>query len=67
MVDLSWNGLGNAADGVFGKAVGKLVKKNWRLTHLDLSNNNLSWIDVEPLAKELENNHTLIGIHLAGN
>ena len=67
ILDLSWNALGNSQDGEFGKAMAKVIKNNSKLTHLDLSNNHLTWIDLKPIAEKLEENHTLIGIHLAGN
>jgi Ran GTPase-activating protein (RanGAP) involved in mRNA processing and transport len=43
------------------------IANNKILSHLDLSNNRLNEKDCQILAKALEENQTLIGLHMAGN
>lgn len=61
-LDLSWNNLGSSKE--FIKCLGKMIESNSSLIHLDISTNNLKYIDCQSLNKYLQNNHTLMGLHL---
>ena len=42
-------------------------KNNTELIHLDISHNNINYIDCKYLSEKVKNNHTILGIHLDGN
>lgn len=42
-------------------------KNNDRLVHVDISNNNLSWAEMEIIGEGLKSNHTILGLHVKGN
>ncbi|KAG7379683.1 TRAF3-interacting protein 1 [Phytophthora pseudosyringae] len=48
-------------------ALADALANNKVLAHLDLSSNRLDLEDCTLLAKQLENNHTLTGLHMSGN
>ena len=71
MLDLSWNKMGvkrgNMKVGDIGKAWGEAFKENETLIHIDISFNKFQEEDTEILAKDLEENQTIMGIHYQGN
>ena len=52
---------------LIGRAWGNGLKNNTSLVHLDLSNNQMSEVTCRIIGKKLKKNHTLFGIHMAGN
>ena len=42
-------------------------KANTELIHLDISHNNINYIDCKLLSEKVKNNHNILGIHLDGN
>ena len=42
-------------------------KTNTELIHLDISHNNINYIDCKWLSEKVKNNHNILGIHLDGN
>lgn len=52
---------------LIGKTWGRALKQNKSLIHLDLSNNYLSDQACRMIGKRLNKNHTLFGVHIAGN
>ena len=42
-------------------------KNNDTLIHVDISNNNLSWPEMEIIGEGLRKNHTILGLHVKGN
>ena len=42
-------------------------KQNDTLIHVDISNNNLSWPEMEIIGEGLRKNHTILGLHVKGN
>jgi hypothetical protein len=67
VLDLSWNSLGREATQDSIKSLGKCLKTNTTLRHLDISYNNLTFSDCEVLSSLLKDNHELIGLHMLGN
>ena len=41
--------------------------KNTELLHLDISYNNISYIDAKEISEHIKDNHTILGIHVDGN
>ena len=41
--------------------------ENIELLHLDISHNNIGYIDCAQIAIDVKNNHTILGIHVDGN
>ena len=41
--------------------------KNTELLHLDISYNNLNYIDSNAISENIKDNHTILGIHVDGN
>ncbi|KAJ0392781.1 hypothetical protein ATCC90586_002931 [Pythium insidiosum] len=69
-LDLSWNSLDSnelLRPRAIVSALADALANNKVLVHLDLSNNHLDVEDCAVLAKQLELNQTLIGLHLSGN
>lgn len=66
-LDLSWNSIGCSKDLSFMDRISENLSKQTYLKHLDLSHNYISLSECEILQKGLENNHTLLGLHVAGN
>ena len=67
VLDLSWNSLASPAS---TKAINKLseaLSSHKSLIHVDISNNSLSVKDSETISKGIEDNHTILGIHMSGN
>lgn len=50
-----------------GKAWGRALRLNTFLIHLDLSYNTFGDIACRQIGKKLRKNHTLFGLHMAGN
>lgn len=71
VVDLSWNSLDSnellAKPRAVVTALADSLANNKMLAHLDISNNHLDMDDCALLAKHLESNQTLIGLHMSGN
>jgi hypothetical protein len=74
--DFSWNCFGKLASSSaasrmsqcsVAEALGEALAGNISLTHLDLRHNQLGREDCSVLAKGFAENHTLLGIHMAGN
>ena len=42
-------------------------KSNTELIHLDISHNNINYVDSNYLSEKVKNNHNILGIHLDGN
>ncbi|KAF1778333.1 Leucine-rich repeat domain, L domain-like [Phytophthora cactorum] len=66
------NTINNSSGGVLRPravvtALADSLANNKVLAHLDLSSNRLDLEDCTLLAKQLENNQTLIGLHMSGN
>ncbi|DAZ92574.1 TPA: hypothetical protein N0F65_012804 [Lagenidium giganteum] len=69
-VDLSWNSLDSnelLKPRSIVNALADALANNKVLSHLDLSNNHLDMEDCNILARQLEYNHTLVGLHMSGN
>lgn len=67
-LDLSWNAFGSVTGGTNAAiALAEALSNNETLVHLDISYNRLRESDCKVLSSCLENNHTLLGLHLAGN
>lgn len=54
-------------EGSCAHAIGKLLATNNRLLHLNIAQNKFSSSECEIMSKGLQNNHTLLGIHITGN
>lgn len=70
VVDLSWNSLDSnelLKPRSVVAALADSLANNKVLSHLDISNNHLDMDDCALLAKHLESNHALIGLHMSGN
>lgn len=52
---------------MIGKAWGRALKKNKSLVHIDLSKNHFSEDACRVIGKRAVKNHTIYGLHLAGN
>lgn len=65
-LDLSWNALGADAEGVL-PALSRFFAENSTLRHLDISYNSLKLPDCKLLAASSLENHSILGVHLAGN
>jgi|LauGreDrversion4_2_1035121.scaffolds.fasta_scaffold37817_3 hypothetical protein len=52
---------------LIGRTWGKSLKYNKTLVHLDLSNNMLNEEICKIIGKRIVKNHTLFGLHVAGN
>lgn len=68
-LDLSWNGLGkHRVDGQCGVValLADYLATNKTLTHLDISHNRMVAADLPTLSEGLNKNHTLMGLHVAG-
>ena len=52
----------------FALALGDLFEKNiTALIHLDISNNNINYIDCKLIAEKSKLNHSILGLHVEGN
>lgn len=51
----------------FALALGVLFKESSSLLHLDISHNNINFVDSQHLSKEVVHNHSILGIHVDGN
>ena len=68
VVDLSWNCLGALnIDNSAVRSICEFLKKNEKVIHLDLSNNNFSLEESNRIAESLKSNHTIYGFHFEGN
>ena len=66
-VDLSFNALGNRARPLVSQALSRTLQTNHTLTHLDLSHNHFGQRECRLLGQALNDNHSLMGLHLEGN
>lgn len=67
-LDVSFNSLGGLCGDQCVDALGGFLKSNRSLTHLDISHNHIdSASQLATLQASLESNHTLLGLHVAGN
>ena len=67
-LDVSYNTLGgHTAENPCVTALGKVLKKNRTLTHLDASYNHFTRKNTVELSKSLKTNHVLLGLHYEGN
>jgi hypothetical protein len=64
-IDLSWNAFGRGEEGA--QALADALAANSVLKHCDLRHNNMSASECAIVALGLEQNHTLLGLHVAGN
>jgi hypothetical protein len=64
-LDISWNSIGSSGEAI--EALCSFLSSESQLEHLDLSHNRISAQAAEMMGKALENNHSLMGIHLEGN
>jgi hypothetical protein len=64
-VDLSWNNLGRG--GLNGEAISNSLQENITLRHLDLSHNGFSTEQAQQISVGLNENHTILGLHMLGN
>lgn len=66
-IDLSWNSIGRNKDITVIENIGKSLKENMVLLHLDISYDNLTKKECDQLSYYLKDNHSLLGIHIEGN
>ena len=68
-LDLSWNAIGSMSDKErkIADNLSALLSDNATLTHVDLSQNQLSAYDCGRIGEGLKNNHSLLGLHITGN
>lgn len=53
---------------LFAKELGLLFKGECKeLVHLDISHNNIGFVDSQHISEEVKYNHSILGIHLDGN
>jgi hypothetical protein len=62
---LSWNALGK--DPETGTVIGRAFEENTDLKHVDLSQNSIPPAQITLIAEGLDQNHTILGIHMLGN
>jgi hypothetical protein len=63
-LNLAWNCLGSGGDFM---ALGEAISRHERLVHVNLEHNHIGARDIEVFADDMERNHTILGVHLAGN
>ena len=66
-LDLSWNLMNRNLDEQTTRRISEIIRNLPKLRHLDLSSNYLGSNSCEILAKGLEDNHSILGIHMLGN
>jgi hypothetical protein len=66
MLDVGWNAIGSFRTKKFADELGQLFTEE-NLIHIDISHNNINSECCNIIAKQLSNNHSLIGIHADGN
>jgi hypothetical protein len=52
---------------LYSEAWRDAFRENKSLIHVDISHNNVPKVDMEIIAEGLKDNHTIMGIHVAGN
>lgn len=67
MLDLSWNSIGKIGTKLFASQLGEVLTTQDNLLHLDISHNNIKSEEINTIAKSLELNHSLWGLHIFGN
>ena len=65
-LDLSWNSIGGQGCNSTA-AFAEVLLTNKSLKHLDISYNKFTLSECEILAEALAHNHTILGLHVAGN
>ena len=66
-LDLSWNSIGSNKNNDFIPKIGACLSSQKHLKHLDISYNYIDTHEAETLSESLKSNHTLTGLHVAGN
>ena len=66
VLDISWNSIGSGNPSVVPDIL-ELFKKNDKLIHLDLSNNNFSRDESKRISEGLAANQSIYGFHFVGN
>ena len=68
-LDASWNTLGSIMDrgGTCAKLLAEALEVNTKLQHASLSHNNFTKANCETISMGLRANHTLMGLHMAGD
>ncbi|CAG9317234.1 unnamed protein product [Blepharisma stoltei] len=66
-LDLSWNALGRNHNIEAASALSHAIQTNTTLLHLDISYNSFTSKECEELTNGLNQNHTLLGLHVYGN
>lgn len=54
-------------EGSCAQEISRLLSTNNRLLHLNIAQNKFSPAECEIMSQGLQNNHTLLGIHITGN
>ncbi len=67
MLDLSWNKIGHPANKVSAQKLADMVTRNKSIVHLDLSFCGFREEETDEIAKGLQLNQTIIGVHMAGS
>lgn len=66
-LDISGNRLGSDSLMLAAKKLSEFVANHKKLVHLDISNNCLEKDECQVIAEGLCKNHTILGVHIAGN
>jgi len=66
VLDISWNSIGNGSPSI-APSLCEFFQNNKSIVHLDISNNKLSFEESSEIAKSLNKNRTIYGIHYIGN
>lgn len=66
-LDLSSNRMGSDQNSRAAKKIAEFVTNHDDLVHFDLSNNNFNQDECQIIADGLVNNHSILGLHIAGN
>jgi len=67
VIDFSWNRIGSLKGKLFAHTLADILTAQENLVHLDVSHNKIKEEDCKTIAAALEGNHSLWGIHFAGN
>lgn len=65
--DCSFNSFGSSEKNQSAKSWKNMLMENKTLVHIDLSHNGFKLQDCTIIAEGLKQNHTILGIHMAGN
>lgn len=67
VLDISWNSIGTFKGKVFAYALADILGRQESIMHLDISFNKIGVEDCHVIANGLAVNHSLWGLHMAGN